>query len=944
MLPDEFRFREPSAQGGMKSLSNSAFSKALRRLAQAVCRRRAWFVYPQLGLAVLCLLYTARSLKLDMNRDDLLSPNSKYQKVYLALEKEFPGEGNDLAVAVESDEPGRNRQFIERLAMKIKPDTNLFSDIFYKGDPTTLGPKGLLLASTNDLAGMRDALHAVRPLLAQFAQATNLNSLIALINEQFRQAAFSGSKAGANLTNAIPFLDAIVNQATADMQQPGKPPPPELSAFFSGGEDAERQIYTTLDHGHTFLLAARPLNTAVTPAAIARLRRCIQETETEEPGVNVGLTGGSVLNYDEMEQAQRDTTRSSIVAFLICAAIFIVAYRQLRRPLKAACCLLIGLGYALGFATLTIGHLNILTITFAPMLIGLGIDFGIHFISRYEEETRRRRGETEAVERSMAFTGQGIVTGGLTTGAAFLAMAFTDFKGVQEMGIIAGGGLLLCLIPMMTTLPVFLMHGRENQRDYERGPGGQRRLRMELFWFRHPIRVLLAALCLTIPAGLALRHLTFDYDLLDLQNPRLASVQYEKKLIQSAGSSSLYGAVVADSATQAADYAGRLRKLPAVSEVRSAAGFMAGDQQKKVALVKAIKSELAGIQFAPVDRGPVNLDALGATTWYLNGYLGIAAQFAQSQAPAIARQLSGLRADLLRLRVVMRSGHGEAAEKLAEYQQGLFESFRDMISALQNEDTTGPLRAEDLPAPVRDRFIGRTGKYLLEVYSKQNLWRHENQKAFIDQLESVIPSSHVTGDPVQLYEYTTLLKNSYEQAALYAFAAIVIMVLIHFRSLLWLALALLPVAIGAVWLVGFMSVAHLSFNPANIMTLPLALGVGVTNGIQMLNRFAEEGAASILTKSTGKAVLVSGLTAIAGFGSLILAGDRGIRSLGAVMSVGIASCMIAALTILPAILSLLTRRQERRRAAFETAPAHDLEPRRSLLEALQKPRRHRPAH
>ncbi len=173
------------------------------------------------------------------------------------------------------------------------------------------------------------------------------------------------------------------------------------------------------------------------------------------------------------------------------------------------------------------------------------------------------------------------------------------------------------------------------------------------------------------------------------------------------------------------------------------------------------------------------------------------------------------------------------------------------------------------------------------------------------ELRTVDPN--VTGTPVQLYEYETLLKNSYVQAAWYSLAAIALMVLFHFRSLGAVILALVPVGIGTLWLAGLMGWAGVPINLANIMTLPLVIGIGVTNGIHILNRYAEEGTPGILSRSTGKAVLVSGLTAIAGFGSLILAQHRGIRSLGIIMSVGIATCMIAGLTFLPALLNLIGR-------------------------------------
>jgi predicted RND superfamily exporter protein len=195
---------------------------------------------------------------------------------------------------------------------------------------------------------------------------------------------------------------------------------------------------------------------------------------------------------------------------------------------------------------------------------------------------------------------------------------------------------------------------------------------------------------------------------------------------------------------------------------------------------------------------------------------------------------------------------------------------------------------------------------LMQVYPKKDVWQRENQKEFVAELRTVDPN--VTGTPVQLYEYTTLLKSSYQQAAGYALIAIVVLVLLHFRSISCVILALLPVTLGALWMVAIMGIFEVPFNPANIMTLPLIIGIGVTNGIHILNRFAEEQNPAVLARSTGKAVIVSGLNTIAGFGSLMVAQHRGISSLGFVMAIGTATCMLAGVTVLPAILNLLNER------------------------------------
>ena len=305
----------------------------------------------------------------------------------------------------------------------------------------------------------------------------------------------------------------------------------------------------------------------------------------------------------------------------------------------------------------------------------------------------------------------------------------------------------------------------------------------------------------------------------------------------------------------------------------------------------------------------MNLEDLSGTLFYTSCYLRLAAQATGTNDPALADQLAALAQSTTDLRKTMLGGDAvrqtEAGAKLAQFQQALLADLRDTFLLLQQQDNTAPPCVDDLPPALHHRFVGVNGKFLIQVYPKQDVWQRAPQEKFVGELRTVDPN--VTGTPVQLLEYETLLKNSYVQAAWYSLAAIALMVLFHFRSLGAVILALIPVAIGTLWLAGLMGWAGVPINLANIMTLPLVIGIGVTNGIHILNRYAEEGTPGILSRSTGKAVLVSGLTAIAGFGSLILAEHRGIRSLGIIMSVGIATCMIAGLTFLPALLNLIGR-------------------------------------
>lgn len=902
-------------------------ARGLGLLARLVCGYRRVVLFAELALFIAAVFYTIENLQFDTNRDNLVGANEKYQHAFLAYKQEFPQQ-DDLAVVVQSGDPERNRQFVERLGARVAAEGDIFTNLFYNNSPQSLGRKSLQLFPESDLADFQKSLTDFRPFIEKFAQTSNLVSFFDLVNTLFRTAPRQTNEQTESLIGALPALERIVTQADANMLRLGEPPSPGVAALFDPTGEAMERVYITYDKGRIFLLTAQPktLPPSANPietekwqedtnnAAVERLRVLVDQTKMEVPGVNATTTGMPVLDYDEMVQSQKDTTVASIVALVLCALIFVYGYQETGRPVKATLCLVVGLGYTLAFAALVIGHLNILTITFVPMLVGLAIDFGVHLITRYEEELRHGRTEEGALTKAMVFTGQGIFTGAFTTAGAFLAMGFTNFRGIQEMGIICGGGLLICFVPMMTLLPVLLMRGRQNVIDHQQGDLSETRARIENLWLKRPIFVVIVTAAICGLAATQIRKVSFDYNLLHMQSEGLPSVQAGEMLVHSAGQSLLFGAVIANSLGDAVKLEHEITNLPAVSTVESMAPYLVEDQTRKLRMIREIKRELSGLHFAEPDPRPVSVPELSRTLYSSYGYLGAAMDELGTNEPALGKQFRSLRDAIENLRKDMWRGEDDEiaahAKKLGQFQVALYQDLRKTFQALEDQDVSSPLRAADLPPNLRNMFIGAHGKFLLQVYGKKDMWQRDNQKEFIDELRTVDPN--VTGMPVQLYYYTELLKDSYVQAAWYSLAAIVVLVLFHFRSLLSLVLALLPVAIGSLWLGGWMGWLGIQLNPANIMTLPLVIGIGVTNGIHILNRFAEEQTAGILSRSTGKAVFVSGLTAIAGFGSLMLGKHRGIRSLGEVMSIGITTCMIAGLTFLPALLNLIVRVRSKR--------------------------------
>lgn len=876
--------------------------RELRKLTDAILDRPRRFVAPQIVLFVICIAYAFHSLGFSSSRTDLVSEKIKYQRDFLEFKREFQLPDAMVAI-VESDSPEKNRLFVERLAARIHREPHLFGDTVYKGDLNQMGPKGLLFLSKDTLDELSRICRDDWAFIETFSQANSLNAALRSLNREFREGNPSPSS-GRELADSIPAMRVFqrtLDHAARNISQPLVNTYPGLPTLLGD----HSRLYLNFSNGRIYALITHALNPGVEEKAVQRLWELVHQTRREIGGVNAGLTGEPVLNHDEMRQAAHDINLATIISFLAVALIFIVGFHEISRPLLATFCLLVGIVYALGFTTFTVGRLNILSITLVPILVGVAIDFGVHFISRYEEELWRGHTQRSALRRAFNFTGIGIVTSGFTIAGAFFAMMLTDFKGIQEMGFVAGAGLLLCLLPMLTLLPLLLCRRDRIRRDTRPRvrsiPGW-----IEYLWLNRPRMVLALAGAFTLFSLAQFPALRFDYNLLNLQSSDLPAVRTEHTLIDASSQSVLYGVVLADSLDQAADLQGRLERLAPVASVTSMVNYLTEDQSEKLARIREIKQRIGALKLPPLDDAPINLKQLNDTLYALQGYLGWAPYFIEGpEEAAVQGEIEALRASVVRFRVLINNGDLQTAERLAIFQRDIFASLRQTLEHLRAQETAASLHAEDLPQFLRDRFISPSGKYLLQVHPRADLWQRENQETFLNAIRTVAPD--VTGTIVQIHEYTALLKKNFLHATAYAAAIIVVILLLQFRRASCALLALLPVALGLTWTIGLMSFFDISFNPVNIMALTLLTGIGVSNGIHILIRFAQDDRPAILTKSTGKAICVSALTTMAGFGSLMVAKHQGIASLGFVMAMGTALCLLASLAVLPALMILLRR-------------------------------------
>ena len=510
----------------------------------------------------------------------------------------------------------------------------------------------------------------------------------------------------------------------------------------------------------------------------------------------------------------------------------------------------------MAFTTLTVGHLNILTITFAPILIGLAIDYGVHLISRYEEELRHGKTEQAALTKAMVFTGPGHFHRRLHHRGRFPGDGLHRLQGHPGDGDYLRRRLLICLIPMMTLLPVLLLKGRQNVIDHEQGDLAERRARIENIWLQRPGLGRCPHRRSLCRRGNAVAESLFRLQPAQHAERGPASGRIRKETHSRVQLGPLRRASIATNLQQAVALEQQLTNLPAVAGVDSMTQFLAEDQTRNWRSSPR-SSRPWPPSVSPTGSQPGQCFGLSATLYSLYGYLGLALKRLSKKNPALSKQLLALRQaiDEPRARNAARqpSAVQTNALKLAEFQQALFEDVRDTFQALQNQDNAAPLRVQDLPQALRNRFVGVTGKYLLMVYPKERcLGPREPKGVYRANCDRRSRSHRHPGATLSLHRPAQGELRGGRQVFAGGHCAAGVD---PFPQPARVVLALIPVAIGSLWLGGLMGFFGMPFNPANIMTLPLVIGIGVTNGIHILNRFAEEQTPSILARSTGKAVL-----------------------------------------------------------------------------------------
>jgi hopanoid biosynthesis associated RND transporter like protein HpnN len=894
-------------------------ARALARTADAAGRWPALVLTVGGLFAVVSVLLFCTRNEYHTRRSDLASPDKDYQKRWQRYLDEF-GDEDDMVVVVRGGDPARLRAAVEDVARQVAGRPDLFDRLFYKVDLTALQDRALLYLPADQLQAVRENLDRMGPLLSAPIGPLAWRSLT-MVN-LLRQARERAGRIDPAATLApadeqfLTQLLATVTSANAALADPAAYRNPWSSllpaAPGQGTELLRRPQYFTSADGTLAFLLAHPVKEsnsfAPARAAVDELRGILDATKPRHPDLAIGLTGLPVLETDEMVASQRDSTLAGWLALAGTALLYAVVYRGLRYPLLTVSTLLCGTAWAMGWLTVTVGHVNILSATFAVMLIGLG-DYGVLWVTHYEQRRRAGDDPAAATRHTATHTGPSIVTAAVGTALAFFATMLADFRAVAELGWISGCGVLFCAAACFTVLPA-LIRVTDRRGLLTRlavvGPDGASHPvyapeARPAAWLPgllgRPRAVLAGGAALTLVLGAFAGRVGYDHNLLNMQAAGLDSVRWERELIDATAGASWHADSIAATREQALALKARYEQLPGVSRVVEVASLIPADQERKLDLVGDVRRRLSHLparETAIVPLTPAVSDLRNEAA-FLAGAL--APQASISRQPVFGRLAQALAA--LRDHPTLSAADGRS--RLQAFEGRLAADLLADLYRLRDVATPAPITLADLPPALRERYVGASGSWLVQAYAKDDLWDIAPLERFCAAARTV--DAEATGKPFGTLEGLRSMQQGFTRAGIYALAVIVAVLALDFRSVRHTALALVPLAVGVVWLLGVMGLFGLDLNPANMIALPLIVGVGVDNGVHVLHDYrARRRGPYALAAATGKGIAVAALTTVLGFGTLMVSGHRGLSGLGFVLALGVTTCMAASLVLLPALL------------------------------------------
>lgn len=863
-------------------------------LGRLITAAPGWIVVLALLLAVLGAVTAARDLELDADTNNLIAADRPFMAPFQAWMEEF-GDLEFIYAVVDPGDASREETdlAVDQLATRLRELTVL---------PEVQGwitvPEqwrlGTWAMRTDELEGLVQAGDATGVLASDVPAATILAEGVRRLGRvaDVRALQLDDSARRENAAAGILLLETIAATTLDDV--------PELatSTGFDLAMPMER-VYLVNPGGRLRFVEIMPQKDFGTLAAIEgplrAIRQVLGEMERAHPSIEFGLTGKPVLQADELATSDADMTRCAAGALAIITVLFVWLFRGVTRPLLVVIAFACAFGWTYGAATVLVGRLNLLSIVFMLVLVGVGLDYGVHIVGRWIEARRGGLESTEAVDDVLRTAGVGNLFGAVTSAGVFLLALLTDFGGLRELGLIAGVGLLFCMVAMCVVLPSLLYLTDRNARPSDDPVRSQIDRAPSADHPRGSIWIIVAGVLATGLLGLAVyEEARFQDNLLELQATGLESVAWEHRVFEDSSSASWFAASIANSIPQVEEITERARTEPAIEGVRSILDLIAPPTPDRTALRadfarRARPTEPSGL------RAPARIDA-NQLRRASDRVFTLARNARRIDATGVDR-LDALGTRLRDLAEAFRTANadrgGIAALRVA------IERVRARVGAAVRELQAGAETSlrDVLPDALRRRLMAPSGRFLVSLIPAGDVWNPEGMATFVSAVRRVDPD--VTGVPITQYESLRDMRRSFTTMGVLSLLLVALLVWLDFRSVRTTLAAMIALLVGLVWTVGVAAMMGISFNVANFFAIPILLGLGVDSGIHLLHRLKETNGASI--SGTGRAVAITAVTTGIGFGSLIFAEHRGLQSLGALMAIGSMSCLASTLLLLPSL-------------------------------------------
>jgi hopanoid biosynthesis associated RND transporter like protein HpnN len=825
-----------------------------------------------LALTVAAVLYTAHTLTMDTDTQRMINNKLPWKQQMAQINAAFPQNVGLLVVMIDSKNPDTAETAAAALFAKMQERTDLFATVRRADGGHFFDQYGMMLLPTEELKQTADSVIRAQAFLGTLSADPSLRGLFDVLSLA---------------------MEGVARQATdfASLERPLSLISESLSSALTGSEEplcwrCLMMVDRPVDQRELRkLILAQPKRDfqALQPGAkaTAAVRRMVSDLNLAPEGVTVRLTGQVPLNDEEFGTVAEGMGLALFLSIVLVLGLLFAALRSIKLIVASFVTLIVGLIWTFGFTAIAIGSLNLVSIAFAVMFIGLSIDFGIQFGVRYGQE-RYIADDGTALPRTGRFMARPLTLAAIAIAAGFLSFLPTDYKGVSELGLIAAAGMAITLVLNVTLLPALLKLFPPASQPVDMGFAWAKPIDEFLLRRRWLVIGIWAALGVAgVFAALALR---FDFNPLHLKDPKAESVASMVDLMKDPLRTPYNIEILAPDIAAARALAEKLGQLPEVKMVLTANSFVPKDQEAKLAIIQDL-NDLMGLSLDPIDvKAPPTAEEVRASL------RKTAAKLREAVASSdVAQQLA---------RLLDQAADSDDAF-LQRLDRVLLSTLKPRLEALKTALTAKALTVETLPPEIRNDWIAADGQARLLVIPAGDSNDNAVLARFITAVRTIAPEAN--GSAVQIYEGGRAVTRAFEIATLLALASMAVLLFVILRRLTDVLMVLVPLAAAALataivcWLIG------LQLNFANIIALPLLLGIGVAFNIYFVVNW-RNGISDPLQTSTARAVLFSALTTGSSFASLAVSGHLGTASMGIVLLTGITMTLLSIFILMPALL------------------------------------------